>query len=504
MEDINNKRQRCIMIGLTVFSICCLTAAVLSIVQLNKCKAENKELNTLLESDRQIIEEWNTRFDQLCRKLEDMSNLKEVELESGFIKKGEVYLVETRNQLKTLAEMIENDQEIEPGIPAASASYRLRNDIEVKNWTTLGSKEKPFSGKLDGDGNSIKGLFLPADSEEEAFIIKSKQAEVKNLKIKSLMGTENLVGAGLENNEQVNGMLENVEGFVFHELILSINEGDLETKELAEALREDWDHYENITSSLTIAFDPWSDCDAISASVSMKPFQGLFGEEAEKIIEQAVEEEGGCLRFIKLERVQKLNCCIFGVFGKEEEEYHVLLQGMWEEDQVPLQHLVIPTTDLSDKDDVLYSSLEQQDINFDGMPDLLYREGWSGGSGGSWGNYRGIIWDEKKGEFVYYPSFPCQLAFLEFDRKRMITRGRCGVFYEYVYVYEVVNGEYEETKSLILESNYEEETDDYVWQLSYYEMGELVRIDKEPFEDVKDPGDWAGELYPDMNYWTKG
>lgn len=77
-------------------------------------------------------------------------------------------------------------------------------------------------------------------------------------------------------------------------------------------------------------------------------------------------------------------------------------------------------------------------------------------------------------------------------------------FYEYVYVYEVVNGEYEETKSLILESNYEEETDDYVWQLSYYEMGELVRIDKEPFEDVKDPGDWARELYPDMNYWTKG
>ena len=203
-------------------------------------------------------------------------------------------------------------------------------------------------------------------------------------------------------------------------------------------------------------------------------------------------------------RQEELSCCIFNLYGKEDEEYHVLLEGMWGENQLSLQHLIIPATGLSAKNNIFYSSIEQQDINFDGMPDLLYHEGWSGGSGGSWGNYRGMIWDEKKGEFAYYSSFPCQLAFLEFDRKRMITRGQLGVSYNYVDVYEVVGGEYKETRSLIREWIYEEESDGYAWQLSYYEMGELVRIDRMQEDDERNLEDWSRELYPDLDYWLKG
>lgn len=144
----------------------------------------------------------------------------------------------------------------------------------------------------------------------------------------------------------------------------------------------------------------------------------------------------------------------------------------------------------------LWREIGKVDLNFDGRPDLLIHEGSSGGSGGSWGNYRALVWKEAAGQFAIFSSFPEQVSSLEFDRQRLVDSWCMGTSYECVDIYSVVNGEYQCTRSLVLQIVRRDE--EYVTELSYYEMGELVET------RVLSDGDDVEELYPDMNYWRKG
>ncbi|WP_251498200.1 hypothetical protein [Otoolea muris] len=87
----------------------------------------------------------------------------------------------------------------------------------------------------------------------------------------------------------------------------------------------------------------------------------------------------------------------------------------------------------------------------------------------------GDAWDAQKQEFAYYPSFPAQSISIEPDRQRVVTRGCSGVSYEYVIVYEVVNGEYMQAKELVLKRKYHPESGGWQSVLSYFEMGELIQ-----------------------------
>ncbi|MDE7429752.1 MAG: hypothetical protein K2N00_10925, partial [Lachnospiraceae bacterium] len=83
-----------------------------------------------------------------------------------------------------------------------------------------------------------------------------------------------------------------------------------------------------------------------------------------------------------------------------------------------------------------------------------------------------------------------------FDRQRIVNSWCMGTSYECVDIYGVVNGEYQCTRSLVLQIVRRDE--EYVTELSYYEMGELVET------RVLSDRDKVEELYPDMNYWYKG
>ena len=148
-----------------------------------------------------------------------------------------------------------------------------------------------------------------------------------------------------------------------------------------------------------------------------------------------------------------MDICTFAVRTSEKEQFHVMMTGEWENTEIEFQHLVIPATGISGfGQPYMNCNFSQVDINFDGQQDLLIYEGFLGGSGGSWGDYRSVVWDDATEEFVWYPSFPVQLVYLEFNEQRMISRYRLGAGHEAVREYRVVDGEYVETRELVWES----------------------------------------------------
>lgn len=61
--------------------------------------------------------------------------------------------ISTKEDLKAIANDLDGD-------------YILANDIDIsgENWTPIGTKEKPFTGTLDGNGYTISGLTIKEDS----------------------------------------------------------------------------------------------------------------------------------------------------------------------------------------------------------------------------------------------------------------------------------------------------------------------------------------------------
>src|SRR5665647_227563 len=82
----------------------------------------------------------------------------------AFDTNSEPFIISTPEQLKLLADIVNVTSETTIGA-TASSSYKLAKscDLDSLTWTPIGSAEHPFKGVFDGDGHTIKGLFINTD-----------------------------------------------------------------------------------------------------------------------------------------------------------------------------------------------------------------------------------------------------------------------------------------------------------------------------------------------------
>ncbi len=104
--------------------------------------------------------------------------------EAAFAKEGDVYLIESAADLRQLAVLVNGEEEVEPGVPANTASYLLTRDIDISDYCTQeggwepigwceeitsGGKDsvicsvddtRQFNGVFDGGGHVITGLYI--------------------------------------------------------------------------------------------------------------------------------------------------------------------------------------------------------------------------------------------------------------------------------------------------------------------------------------------------------
>ena len=406
-----------------------------------------------------------------------------VRIEKGnFIKRNGVYLIEDGAQLELLSEMVIKGEDIEPRIDAAIGIYRLNSDVEVGDFFELGSKSARFRGGLYGDGHTITGNFFDIYSSWEEW----SYFDHKLVK-------EKLVGITIEDSETLEEAEQTLTSYPTESLVISVAAEEPDMQAAAELIKQCWEaNHERNHYSVSIA----DVTEQTEKSDALRPFFDLFGEKSFALMEQAAKEEDSYISFIRLERVDGLDICTFAVRASEEEQYHLMLAGEWEDTEVSFEHLLIPATGTYKPWGTYRDyNISQADVNFDGKEDLLIFEGYSGGNGGNlFDNYRAVVWEKDVKEFIWYPSFPGQLVFLDFNKQRVIDHYQVGMSYEAVCEYGVSDGQYVMTKELIWEDHIDTQS------LSYYEMGVLVKRHDVTGMDH----DEIISLYPDLGYWLWG
>lgn len=541
MEEKSPKKewsQRTVL--LSVLALCVLLFFIVQCVryagQTRELTAENERLSAALADREQTIDDNTDKLEKLQKQLATAASMEESETKTGFDKKSGIYLIDDYRQLWTLRQMIAEGAEIEPGISAASASYRLRNDIDFLSRYDpvpvfyLGTEETPFRGSFDGDGHCIWGYFplMGNESCPEAMFYKDATAQIENLHISNQAAN---LGAGayqglsseLTAPWEIKELERHLPDFPGCSIKVEISDWDLEVQQTAEGLRQHWEKLlsqeEARDCYVSMTFYPQGEESVATTEPAAlahdehiheeylqklrTAFLTLGGAEYSDLIEETLANEDGYLWFLRLERIEGLLCCTFEIGipdsvpnSNSSYHYYLIAEGEWEGKEVTKQCLSIPYTFGEESSIGVGSSfeIENVDLDFDGKADLLIHEGYSGGSGGFWSNYRAIVWKEDSGQFIDFPSFPEQVSSLELDRQRIVSHGRSGYDNESVGVYEVVNGEYVCTKELVCQSN----GDGTVIELSYYEMGELVKTHMLSNWNEKET------LYPDLDYWFKG
>jgi len=372
---------------------------------------------------------------------------------------------------------------------AATASYRLRRDVEIGNndLFSIGTKEKPFGGVFDGDGHRITGRFRMEDGAEvpeDMLFYMDASARIENLEIyNDLSGGEVFLKVeDLQGCEKLESDLAEYPGCSIH---LEMTEWEPDAERIVEVLRGYWENMTEDGDYVSATFYPDMDRKPANAEACAKSVQAaLCALAGEPVYEpDTYYHEGDNIVYTNV-------------------GYYIAVSGEWERKEISCQCLRVPYTQM------VHSCIgtggtyrvEEVDLNFDGKHDLLIHEGYSGGSGGNWGNYRAAVWKAETGAFVYFPSLPEQITSCEFDSRRVVCNWRSGLSYQVVEVYEVVNGEYVCTRKLVFQSGNTEEG--YWSELSYYEMDELVETHR--FSNGEELESLTDERYPDMNYWPKG
>ena len=415
-------------------------------------------------------------------------------IKGGLIKENGEYLIENSEQLELLSEMVANREEIEPGVDAATASYRLCNDVEMRDEFQIGSRRTPFHGNFNGDGYRITGDFYIEKGIPygETGVVDYNHVIEKPIYI------------NLEDWRTLEETEHRLTSVPKESLCINVAAEGLDMRDAVQSVKLCWDvnhqrnHYSVSITDFNITKDERDYSRWAEDSDALLPFIDLFGEEAGAIMRRTAEEEDSYISFLRLERVGGLDICTFAVRASEQEQYHVMMMGEWEETEVEFQHLVIPSTGLPKVQDYLGEfhnySISQIDLNFDGNDDLLIYEGFSSGSGGSSLDCRAVVWDEDVEEFIWYTSFP-EINFTEFNEKRVINRYRSGWAHEVVCEYGVVDGEYVETRR----ASWDHKSDGSS-TLSYYKMGVLI----EEHDVTGMVRDEIAAYYPDLDFWLWG
>ncbi|MGN1126967.1 MAG: S8 family serine peptidase, partial [Ruminococcus sp.] len=111
------------------------------------------------------------------------------------------YLISNREQLDLFSSLVNSSEKY------ASASYKLTSDIMYNDladceywgndnrtneandpqhiWTPAGTEEMPFSGKFDGNGHTVTGLYVFTSNDYAGFIGYGKNADILCLKLNS-------------------------------------------------------------------------------------------------------------------------------------------------------------------------------------------------------------------------------------------------------------------------------------------------------------------------------
>ena len=411
-------------------------------------------------------------------------------IKGGFIKENGEYLIENSEQLELLSEMVANREEIEPDVDAATASYRLCSDVEMRDWFQIGSRRTPFHGNFNGEGYRITGDFYI-----EKGIPYGETGVVNYNHV-----TEKPIYINLEDWKTLEETEHRLTSVPKESLCINIAAEGVDMRDAVKLVKMCWDvnhqrnHYSISIADLNVIKDEHNYSRWAEDSGALLPFLDLFGEEAGVIMRRTSEEEDSYISFLRLERVGGLDICTYAVRASEEEQYHVMMTGEWEETEAEFQHLVIPSTGIykvMSSFEFSHYDISQIDINFDGQEDLLIHEGLSG-----WGaDYRALVWDENIGEFAWYPSFPDYLNWPEFNEQRVVCRSGLGWAGEVVCEYGVVDGEYVETR----EAEWRFKPDG-TSTLSYYEMGVLI----EQHDVTGLDRDEVAAYYPDLDFWMWG
>ncbi len=106
---------------------------------------------------------------------------------SVFEKDGDIYLIQSAQDMRTLALLVNGNKEVEPDVPAHNASYRLTRDIDLSPYCTgetgwepigCGCEEgedetcvREFNGTFDGGNHVVTGLYinLPGGEDQGLF-----------------------------------------------------------------------------------------------------------------------------------------------------------------------------------------------------------------------------------------------------------------------------------------------------------------------------------------------
>jgi len=98
---------------------------------------------------------------------------------------SEPFIISTPAQLKLLSDIVNDSSRTTIAGASASSSYKLAKsfDLDSLTWTPIGSVEHPFKGIFDGDGHTIKGLFINTDLGYQGLFGYILEGTVKNINI---------------------------------------------------------------------------------------------------------------------------------------------------------------------------------------------------------------------------------------------------------------------------------------------------------------------------------
>jgi len=103
----------------------------------------------------------------------------------AFDTNSEPFVISTPAQLKLLSDIVNDTSATTIAGATASSSYKLAKSFDLDSliWTPIGSEEHPFTGIFDGDGHTIKGLFINTDLGYQGLFGYLFEGTVKNTNI---------------------------------------------------------------------------------------------------------------------------------------------------------------------------------------------------------------------------------------------------------------------------------------------------------------------------------
>jgi len=98
---------------------------------------------------------------------------------------SEPFIISTPSQLKLFSDIVNDTSVTTIAGATAYSSYKLAKsfDLDSLTWTPIGSVEQPFKGVFDGDGHTIKGLFINTDLGYQGLFGYLLEGTVKNINI---------------------------------------------------------------------------------------------------------------------------------------------------------------------------------------------------------------------------------------------------------------------------------------------------------------------------------